>query len=258
MDEAHLIFKDTSRELLAKLEQVVRLIRSKGVGIFFCTQNPTDIPASILGQLGNKIQHALRAFTPAELKTVKTIAETFRVNPAFDTAEAITNLEIGEALVSTLDENGTPSEVQRAFVSCPQSLIGACDATLFADRLASSMMNAKYGTAVDNESAYEILMANMEASLREKEEAERAAQEEKEAKEAEKQKALEDKERAKAEEKEAKAAEKERKEKERAEAAAKKAADNTFGKSLAKSITRTASTTVTRSIMGTLVKNLFK
>lgn len=257
-DEAHLLFKDTSKELLSKLEQVVRLIRSKGVGIFFCTQKPTDIPESILGQLGNKIQHALRAFTPAELKVVKAVSDTFRVNPAFDTAEAITGLEIGEALVSTLDENGTPSVVERAFVSCPQSLIGTCDPATFEQRVSASLMNTKYGTAVDNESAYEILTARMEASLKEKEDAERAAQEEKEAKEAEKLKEKEEKERAKAEAEEAKRREKEAKEKEKAEKAAKKASENTFGKSLARSITRTASTTVTRSIMGSLVKNLFK
>lgn len=268
-DEAHLLFKDTSRELLTKLEQVVRLIRSKGVGIFFCTQNPTDIPDSILGQLGNKIQHALRAFTPAELKVVKTIGDTFRENPNFKTADVITELQIGEALVSTLDETGTPSCVERAFISCPQSFIGKCDENLMKDRIAGNIMNAKYGTAVDNESAYEILNKKLEAARQEKEDADKAAAEEKAAQEAEKKAAAEAKEeekKAAAEAKEAekqaaaeaKAKEKEAKEKEKAEKAAKKASENTFGKQLAKSVARSASTTATRSIMGTLIKGLFK
>ena len=124
-DEAHMLFNDTSKALLDKIEQVIRLIRSKGVGIYFITQSPTDIPENILGQLGNRVQHALRAFTPKDQKAVKTAADTFRANPAFKTDEAIMNLETGEALVSFLDEKGAPSVVERAKILFPLSQIGA-------------------------------------------------------------------------------------------------------------------------------------
>jgi DNA helicase HerA-like ATPase len=123
-DEAHLLFDEAPKVLLQKIEQVVRLIRSKGVGVYFVTQNPMDVPDSVLAQLGNRIQHALRAYTPAEQKVVKTAAQTFRQNPALDTAEVITQLGTGEALVSFLDEKGRPSMVEQAFILPPQSLMG--------------------------------------------------------------------------------------------------------------------------------------
>jgi DNA helicase HerA-like ATPase len=156
-DEAHLLFDDAPKALLDKIEQVVRLIRSKGVGVFFVTQNPLDIPDSILGQLGNRVQHALRAYTPRDQKAVRAAAETFRPNPALDTAQAITELAVGEALVSFLDEHGRPNMVQRAFVLPPASQIGAIDMTERAAIMAGSLVAGVYDTAVDRESAYEKL-----------------------------------------------------------------------------------------------------
>ena len=157
-DEAHMLFSDASKALLDKIEQVIRLIRSKGVGIYFITQSPTDIPENILGQLGNRVQHALRAYTPKDQKAVKTAADTFRANPAFKTDEAIMNLETGEALVSFLDEKGAPSIVQRAKVLFPLSQIGAITEGQRLDIIKQSRVYGKYDTPIDRESAYEILM----------------------------------------------------------------------------------------------------
>ena len=156
-DEAHMLFNDTSKALLDKIEQVIRLIRSKGVGIYFITQSPTDIPENILGQLGNRVQHALRAYTPKDQKAVKTAADTFRANPAFKTDEAIMNLETGEALVSFLDEKGAPSVVQRAKVLFPLSQIGAITEGQRLDIIKQSRVYGKYDTPIDRESAYEQL-----------------------------------------------------------------------------------------------------
>ena len=156
-DEAHMLFTDTSKALLDKIEQVIRLIRSKGVGIYFITQSPTDIPENILGQLGNRVQHALRAYTPKDQKAVKTAADTFRANPAFKTDEAIMNLETGEALVSFLDEKGAPSVVQRAKVLFPLSQIGAITEGQRLDIIKQSRVYGKYDTPIDRESAYEQL-----------------------------------------------------------------------------------------------------
>ena len=157
-DEAHMLFDGTSKALLDKIEQVIRLIRSKGVGIYFITQSPTDIPENILGQLGNRVQHALRAYTPKDQKAVKTAADTFRANPAFKTDEAIMNLETGEALVSFLDENGAPAVVQRAKVLFPLSQIGAVTEGQRLDIIKQSRIYGKYDTPVDRESAYEQLL----------------------------------------------------------------------------------------------------
>lgn len=156
-DEAHLLFRDLPAALSQKVEQVIRLIRSKGVGIFFVTQSPGDIPPVVLSQLGNRVQHALRAFTPGEQKAVKTAAETFRPNPALKTEEVITQLGVGEALVSFLDENGTPAMVQRALVRPPHSQIGAISAEQRKQLMQSSVVAGVYDTAVDRESAYERL-----------------------------------------------------------------------------------------------------
>jgi len=156
-DEAHMLFTDTSKALLDKIEQVIRLIRSKGVGIYFITQSPTDIPENILGQLGNRVQHALRAYTPKDQKAVKAAADTFRANPAFKTDEAIMQLETGEALVSFLDEKGAPTMVERAKVLFPLSQIGAITEGQRLDIIKQSRIYGKYDTPVDRESAYEIL-----------------------------------------------------------------------------------------------------
>ena len=158
-DEAHMLFDDTPKALVDKIEQVVRLIRSKGVGVYFVTQSPTDIPESILGQLGNRVQHALRAFTPKDQKAVKVAAETFRANPAFDTAEAIMNLGTGEALVSFLDANGAPGMVQKAKILFPLSQIGAIDESERSRLIKSSRIFGKYDTPIDRESAFEVLLA---------------------------------------------------------------------------------------------------
>ncbi len=158
-DEAHLLFNDCPKALMERIEQTVRLIRSKGVGVFFVTQNPTDVPSTVLTQLSARVQHALRAFTPAEQKTVRAAAQTFRQNPAFDTETALTQLRTGEALVSFLMEDGTPSVVQRATILPPQSFIGAISDSLRATFVSTSIYQEKYGQAFDRESAYEVLAA---------------------------------------------------------------------------------------------------
>ena len=154
-DEAHMLFKDTSKALIEKIEQVVRLIRSKGVGVYFITQSPGDIPEGVLGQLGNRVQHALRAFTPRDQAAVRTAAQTFRANPAFNTEQAITELGTGEALVSVLDEKGSPTVVEQARVLFPLSQIGAISADDRAGIMKHSKLAGKYDQAVDRRSAYE-------------------------------------------------------------------------------------------------------
>ena len=171
-DEAHMLFDGTSKALLDKIEQVIRLIRSKGVGIYFITQSPTDIPENILGQLGNRVQHALRAYTPKDQKAVKTAADTFRPNPAFKTDEAIMNLETGEALVSFLDEKGAPSIVERAKILFPLSQIGAVTEGQRLDIIKQSRVYGKYDTPIDRESAFEVLVADAEKQLAEREQEE--------------------------------------------------------------------------------------
>ncbi len=172
-DEAHMLFTDTSKALLDKIEQVIRLIRSKGVGIYFITQSPTDIPENILGQLGNRVQHALRAYTPKDQKAVKTAADTFRANPEFKTDEAIMNLETGEALVSFLDEKGAPNVVERAKILFPLSQIGAITEGQRNDIIRQSRIYGKYDTAIERESAFEVLMAEAEQTERQLAEAEK-------------------------------------------------------------------------------------
>jgi DNA helicase HerA-like ATPase len=162
-DEAHLLFDHASDALVEKIEQVVRLIRSKGVGVFFVTQNATDIPDTVLGQLGNRVQHALRAYSPRDQRAVKVAAETLRANPSFETSQAITELAVGEALVSLLDENGVPSVVERAWIVPPASQIGPISD---AERVAitkGSVLAGHYEAAVDRESAYEQLKTRTES-----------------------------------------------------------------------------------------------
>ncbi|MBQ0144818.1 MAG: DUF853 domain-containing protein [Bacteroidales bacterium] len=179
-DEAHMLFDDTTKALTDKIEQVIRLIRSKGVGVYFVTQSPTDIPENILGQLGNRVQHALRAYTPKDQKAVKVAAETFRANPGFSTADAITNLGTGEALVSFLDEKGAPSVVQQAKILFPLSQIGAIDASQRNQIINCSKVYGKYDKAIDRESAFEVLLAEKEKQLKEEEKAREEAEKEKE------------------------------------------------------------------------------
>ena len=187
-DEAHMLFDETSKALVDKIEQVVRLIRSKGVGVYFVTQNPMDIPESILGQLGNRVQHALRAFTPKDQKAVKAAAETFRENPSFKTADAIMELGTGEALVSFLDEKGAPCVVERAKILFPLSQIGAVTEGQRGQIINQSRLYGKYDKVVDRESAFEVLMEEAEAAMKAEQEAAEAAAaaeaEEKAAKEA--------------------------------------------------------------------------
>ncbi len=156
-DEAHLLFDDAPEALLDKIEQVVRLIRSKGVGVYFISQSPLDIPEAVLGQLGNRIQHALRAFTPRDQKAVRAAAETFRTNPDLDVAEAITELAVGEALVSMLDENGVPTVVERTLIRPPASRLGPATPEEIAAAIAESPLHGKYENAIDRGSAYEHL-----------------------------------------------------------------------------------------------------
>ena len=176
-DEAHLLFDDASKALLDQIEKVVRLIRSKGVGVYFITQNPMDIPENVLGQLGNKIQHALRAFTPKDQKSIKAVAQAFRTNEAFNTEKALLELETGEALISFLDEKGAPSIVERAKMLCPQGQIGPITDEERKKAIKESGLEREYRETEDRRSAYEMLID--EAKEKEKEKAkEQAAKEE--------------------------------------------------------------------------------
>ena len=208
-DEAHTLFTDTSPALVSKIEQVVRLIRSKGIGVYFITQNPSDIPDSVLGQLGNRVQHALRAYTPKDQKAVRAAAETFRVNPAFKTEDAIMALETGEALVSFLDPKGAPSIVERAKILFPLSQIGAITAGQRLDIQNASPLGGKYDHIIDRESAFEVLLADAqkaaEEQARQQQEIERQKEEAARQKEQEKIQYREPREAAKATKKTSKA-----------------------------------------------------
>lgn len=239
-DEAHMLFNDMPRILLEKVEQVVRLIRSKGVGIYFVTQNPADIPETILGQLGNRVQHALRAYTPNDQKAVKVAANTFRANSKFDTGEAITQLNTGEALVSFLDEKGAPQMVERAFVLPPQGQIGPITVGERDQLIKSSLIYGVYEKLIDRESAFEIL-SNKQNLLEE-----------------ERQKAIDEKERLQKQKEELKA----RQEAEKAERAAERERKanrgilgdfvEQVGKSATRQISYQLGKTITRSIFGGL------
>ncbi|MDP5279327.1 DUF853 family protein [Sphingomonas sp. DG1-23] len=164
-DEAHLLFDDAPKALLDKIEQVVRLIRSKGVGVYFITQNPIDIPEDVAGQLGNRVQHALRAFTPKDARAVRSAAETFRANPQVDVATAITELKVGEALVSVLQEDGSPSPVERTLIRAPGTRVGPLTAEERALLVTTDAVADKYDVAVDRESAEEMLRAKAEEAV---------------------------------------------------------------------------------------------
>ena len=239
-DEAHMLFDGTSKALVDKIEQVIRLIRSKGVGIYFITQVPSDVPANILAQLGNRVQHALRAFTPQDQKAVRAAAQTFRANPAFKTEEAIMDLGTGEALVSFLDEKGSPSVVERAKILFPLSQIGAITPGQRLDIQNAAPDNIKeYENFVDRESAYEVL-TEVNQQLEE------AKQQELEAIEAEKAAKAKEKEEAKA----AKEKEKAEKEKEKKAKAIKRGILGTMLGAAATSFARSIGTQVSKSIFG--------
>ena len=225
-DEAHMLFKDTSKALTDKIEQIVRLIRSKGIGVYFISQSPSDLPEAILGQCGNRVQHALRAFTPKDQAAVKSAAQTFRPNPAFETEREILELGTGEALVSFLDEKGAPSMVQKAKILFPLSQIGAITAEQRSAINASSRISGKYDTPVDRESAFEQIVKQREA--------------------AEKQAA------------EAKAQEAQRKEEERQEKSARKSKKSSTGKSILTTVIGTAITYFAKTVATQLAKNLTK
>ena len=278
-DEAHMLFEGTSKALTDKIEQVIRLIRSKGVGIWFITQSPTDIPANILGQLGNRVQHALRAYSPQDQKAVKVAADTFRANPAFKTYDTLLELGTGEALVSFLDVKGTPAMVERAKILFPLSQIGAVTPEQRADLVKRSRLYGRYDHPVDRESAYELITAATQEAERQKAELEAAA-------EAERQAALEAKEAARA------AKEQEKLEKEKAKkagsgigakvlksvltavlgVAAGAAADavsskvtgkkstskTSTGSKMVKRATKSATTTVTKELTRSILGNLLK
>jgi len=225
-DEAHLLFNDAPKALLEKIEQVVKLIRSKGVGVYFCTQNPRDIPDGVLAQLNNKIEHGLRAYTPADQKAVRAAADSFRENPAFDTYETILNLGTGEAVVSFLGEDGIPGMAEKTFVLPPRSFMGGISDEQRDQKVKASLLFSKYATAVDSDSAYEVLQRlGMEAAAA----AEAQAAEEAAAAEAAKAEEAAAKEAAKAEAAARKEAEKEAaaaaKAAEKAELAAQKEAE---------------------------------
>lgn len=245
-DEAHLLFDNISDALEDKIEQVVRLIRSKGVGIYFITQNPTDIPETVLGQLGNRIQHALRAFTPKDQKAVRAAAQTFRENPELDVKTAITELGVGEALISVLDEKGIPSIVQQAWMVAPQCAFKPIDEALRKSIMNHSIVANVYDQAIDRESAYEMLAVRAEQRLEEEEEAKRLA-------ELEKIEAKEEKERLKELEREKKreAREAERAARERAKMVNRVVGN--FASSAARSIGSKTGRSLIRGLLGSLL-----
>lgn len=266
-DEAHLLFDSASKALLMKIEQVVKLIRSKGVGIYFITQNPRDIPDGVLGQLGNKIQHALHAYTPAEQKGAKAAAQSFRENPEFDTYEALTSLGIGEALISVLDQEGVPTIVKKCRILPPQSQMGALDEEIRKSQIQGSLLYTKYAQMIDRESAYEILEKKVLAENESRRlEAERAAEEkqlQKEAAAAEKQKLREEEAARKAEAK--KAAAREKQVQRTVKSAASSAAGtigrefgNTVGKSIGGSFGKKIGGNVGASLGRGILSTLFK
>ncbi|MBQ4369467.1 MAG: DUF853 family protein [Oscillospiraceae bacterium] len=248
-DEAHLLFDDAPRALVQKIVQVVKLIRSKGVGVYFVTQSPSDIPDEVLAQLSNRVQHGLRAYTPAEQKAVRAAAKSFRENPEFDSEQALMEVGTGEALVSFLDEKGVPSIVEKARILPPQSLMGPADEGLVASCINADEFELKYRETVDRESAYEIIMrANEElAAQREQEKAEALAAKEAEKAEKEAAKAAE-----KAEKEASKAAEKAEKE---AAAASKK--KKSAGKSTAQKAANAAASSVVNAVGTNVINSAF-
>lgn len=240
-DEAHLLFNGAPKQLLDKIEQVVKLIRSKGVGVYFCTQNPKDIPDGVLAQLGNKVQHGLHAYTPSDQKAVKAAAMSFRANPAFDTEETLTSLGTGKAVVSFLGEDGVPGMAQKVSVLPPQCSMGSIGDGQREQSVKSSLFYSKYAEGYDPESAYEILMRlGQEEQAREEQAAAEAAQVKEDARLA--------KEQAKADEKAAREAEK--------ESAAKNRAIKSVGNSVLGTIGRAAGRSIGGSVGGSLGRSV--
>ncbi len=249
-DEAHLLFNELPNYMLTQVTQVVKLIRSKGIGLYFISQTPKDIPGDILAQLGNKVQHTLRAYTPSEQKVVKAVADSFRSNPDFDTEEVLQGLGTGEALISFLNEKGEPNMVEKATILPPQSLMGSIEDDVRLLVLSRSDFKGKYDTLIDRESAYEILSEEYEKINAEKEEAQRLKDEEKRQKEEEK--------RLKEEEKIKKQQEREQKAKEREEEKERK---NSFGYKVGKFAKRTVVNEISYTLRKTgrsIIKDLFK
>lgn len=258
-DEAHLLFDTAPKVLIEKVEQVVKLIRSKGVGIYFITQNPKDIPDGVLSQLGNKIQHALHAYTPAEQKGAKAAAQSFRENPEFDTYDTLTSLGIGEALISVLDEEGIPTVVKKCSVLPPQSRMGALEDDIRKNEILNSLLYSRYSEMVDRDSAYEFLqrkaLADEESERKAAEEAALKKQQEKEAAEAEKLRLKEEAAAEKQRQREEAAAEKQR-QKEEAAALKEEERKKKKAKSAAKSVASSAAGTIGREIGNTLGKSV--
>ena len=257
-DEAHLLFNGMPGYRLKQITQVVKLIRSRGIGLYFISQGPTDIPDEVIAQLGNRVQHTLRAYTPSEQKVVKAAANAFRTNPKFDTTEAILALGTGEALVSFQNESGEPEVVEKATILPPQSKMGTIDDMTRNRVINNSPLCGKYDEAIDNESAYEILSKQIEDLRAEKQaEADRIAAEkqaEKEAKEAEKQRKAEEKAQREKERQEAK----EKREQEKAEKEAEKAKKNNPLNKVGKKVINSAENKIINKGLNKLFKNLFK
>ena len=262
-DEAHLLFKDISKALRSKIEQVIKLIRSKGVGVYFITQSPKDIPDEILGQLGNKIQHALRAYTPADEKAVKAAAQSFRANPEFDTYEVLTSLGTGEAIISVLDADGIPGVVKKCKILPPQSMMGPISDEEKKQEILRNNLYLRYKDEIDRDSAYEFMerMKKEDAAAKQEQAAAAAAE-----KEAQKQAAAAAKQEAaalKAAEKQAAAAEREAAKRKKSVA---NAAANTIGRELGKTLGQTVGgsfgkklggnvgASLARNILGTFLK----
>ena len=256
-DEAHLLFNDAPKALLEKVEQVVRLIRSKGVSVWFISQNPSDIPESVLGQIGNRVQHALRAYTPNEQKAIRYAAKSFRVNPAFDTERVLQELAVGEALVSVLDEKGVPTIVERAGILPPKSSMNIAEPEAVQAAISSSPLYEKYMVIVDRESAYEILMEKYRAVEEEKQRAQEQLAQEKAELEKQKQDAALEKERAKLEK------EKEKLAREKEKLAAKKSSSyrsSSYGRKRSSAVSKTVSSaanTVGRELGKQLIRGIF-
>ena len=258
-DEAHLLFTDAPKALVQKIVQVVKLIRSKGVGVYFISQSPSDIPNDVLAQLSNRVQHALRAYTPAEQKSIRAAAKAFRVNPSFDTETVLTELGVGEALVSFLDEKGIPTVVERAKILPPQSMMGIAEESAVQSVIRSDEVEPKYRETEDRESAYEVLVAATaeleEQRRREAEEAAAEKQRQKEEAEAEKQRQREEAAAEKAAAREAAQAEKQR---QREEAAAQREAEREAAakKKVAQKAVTSASSTVVTAVSHNLVNSV--
>ena len=249
-DEAHLLFDDAPKALLDKIEQVVRLIRSKGVGIYFITQNPIDIPDTVAGQLGNRVQHALRAFTPRDQAAVRSAAETFRANPGVDVATAITELKVGEALVSLLQPDGSPSPVERTLIKPPASRVGPVTPQERGVMIQTDAIGDKYDTAVDRESAEEILAAKTQ-------EAAASAAAARAADDAEKAAAVQAKQDAQAAKEAARAAAAQAKAEAQAQRAAEREAANSPWAKAVTSATRAASSSIGRQVANEIGKQVF-